>query len=136
MIKFKAIAPSLMGGLALISVIGLNSPAAFAAPTDLGIVGVRSVHGRYLQAHTDGEMHASNPHRNTEETWHLVEVDRQRRIYALLNWRNGKFMSKTTNGCAPAVRTTLGPAQQWILVSGKPYGILNAVAFKSAVDGT
>ena len=107
------------------------------AQTDIGLVGVKSIHGRYLQAHDDnGEMHASNEHRNTEETWHLIEIDRARHIYALLNWRNHKFMSKGGNGCAPASRTTLSQSEQWIMVSGKDYGVLNAVAFKSVVDGT
>jgi hypothetical protein len=97
---------------------------------------VKSIHGRYLQAHTDGEMHASNEHRNEEETWHLIEVDKAKHIYALLNWRNHQFMSKKGNGCAPADRTTLSRSEQWVLVSGKGYGVLNAVAFKSVADGT
>jgi hypothetical protein len=106
------------------------------AQTDLGLVGVKSVHARYLQAYTNGTMHGSNEHRNEEETWHLVEVDKQRHIYALLNWNNHRFMSKKAKGCVRAVATTLSPSEQWVLVSGKPYGVVNAVAFKSVVDGT
>jgi hypothetical protein len=103
--------------------------------TNLGMVGIKSTHGRYLQAHTDGELHASNDHRNEEETWFLYEVNKEQHQYALLNWKNGRFMSKRTNGCAPAVSVTLTGAETWELVSGKPYGVLNAVALKAA-DGT
>ena len=107
------------------------------AQTNLGMVGIRSTHGRYLQAHADnGEMHASNEHRNEEETWFLVEVSRAQHLYAIYNWSNGKFMSKKTNGCAPADNTTLSHSETWVMVSGKPFGVLNAVAFKSSVDGT
>ena len=105
------------------------------ALTNLGMVGLQSTHGRFLQAHTDGELHASNEHRNTEETWFLVEVDRPNHVYALYNFRNGKYLSEQDNGCAPAVSTTLSPREQWVIVSGRPYGIQNAVALKSVVNG-
>ena len=123
---------------AVISVL-LVSQAAQAddGPKNLGMVGVKSVQGRYLQAHSDnGEMHASNEHRNTEETWFLIEVDRKNHVYALLNWDNHKFMSKSHRGCVPAISTTLGPTEKWVLVPGKPYGVDNAVAFRSFADGT
>lgn len=117
-------------------VLGICAPAYAFAQSNLGMVGIKSVYGRYLQAHTDGEMHASNEHRNEEETWFLIEVDKPNHIYALLNWRNGKFMSKRTNGCAPAVSTTLAPSEQWVLVSGRTFGVVNAVAFRNVADGT
>jgi len=120
------------------TLVGFAAAATFAqSVVNLGMVGVKSTHGRYLQAHDDdGELHASNEHRNQEETWFLVEINRDQHIYALQNWRNGKFMSKRTNGCAPAVSTTLGPAEQWRLVSGGAHGVVNAIAFRSVADGT
>lgn len=95
----------------------------------LGMVSLKSVHGRYLQAHTNGEMHASNTGRNEEETWFLIEVDKANHVYALQNWRTGFFLSKDGN-CGVANRTILGPWEKWTMVSGKSYGIENAVAFK------
>src|SRR5215813_1237692 len=50
---------------------------------NLGMVGIKSQEGRYLQAHTDGELHSSNEKRNQEETWFLIEVDKDNHIYAL-----------------------------------------------------
>src|SRR5262245_5448623 len=107
--------------------ISLSSTAQ--AQTNLGMVGIQSIYGRYLQAHTDGEMHASNDQRNEEETWFLVTVDQRQHVYALYNWRNGKFLSKSGK-CAVANSTVLGPAQKWILISGKPFGFENVVAIK------
>jgi hypothetical protein len=106
-------------------------------PTNLGLVAVKSVFGRYLQAHADnGQMHASNEHRNEEETWFLIEVDKQGHVYGLQNWSNGKYMSKRVGGCAPAISRSLSPSEQWVLVSGSVSGVGNAVAFKSVADRT
>jgi len=118
------------------TLLGACAPAYTLGQANLGMIGVKSVHGRYLQAHTDGELHASNEHRNEEETWFLIGVDKPNHVYALLNWRNGKFMSKGTNGCAPAVSTTLAPSEQWVLVSGRTFGVVNAIAFCNRADGT
>jgi hypothetical protein len=105
------------------------------AVRNLGLVGVKSVHGRYLQAHSDnGQLHASNEHRNEEETWFLIEVD-QAQHYALCNWSNGKFMSKQGGPCAPANSTVLSDRETWRLISGVPYGVLNAVCIQSKADG-
>lgn len=102
--------------------------------TNLGMVGVRNVDGAYLQAHyPDGEMHSSNQHRNEEETWFLFEVDKANHVYALMNWRNGKFMSKRGD-CVPADSTALGDVAKFTFVSGKKWGVLNAVAMRSNVD--
>jgi hypothetical protein len=104
--------------------------------TNLGMIGIKSIYGAYLQAHSDnGEMHASNEHRNEEETWFLVEVDKANHLYAIYNWSNGKFMSKSTS-CAPAVSTVLGIRETWRVYSGADYGVLNAVCFQSAADST
>lgn len=71
------------------------------AVQSLGIFGFKSVHGRYLQAHPDGELHASNENRNDEETWILVEIDKINQVYALQNLSTGNFISKQGN-CARA----------------------------------
>lgn len=113
-----------------------QTPISSGTPTTLGMVGIKSIYDRYLQAHTDGEMHASNGSRNTEETWFLIQVDKTNQIYALQNYRTGHLMSKHANGCAPANGTIMGPTEKWIVVSGKRYGVDNAVAFKSLSDGT
>lgn len=105
-------------------------------PKNLGLVGIKSAWGRYLQAHTDGELHASNERRNEEETWFLIEVDAQRHIYALQNWRTGNYMSKRVNGCAPAVASVISPAEEWRLESGRPYGVANAVILRCVADNT
>jgi hypothetical protein len=104
---------------------------------NLGMIGLKSRDGAYLQAHTDGELHASNMHRNEEETWFLIEVDKVNHIYALSNWRTGRFISKSWGvGCAPATGVLLGVPEQWTMISGTPYGFPNAVALKSVRDGT
>jgi len=113
-----------------------EGPSSLSAATTLGMIGVKSIHDRYLQAHTDGELHASNDQRNTEETWLLIEVDKAKHLYALQNYRTRHLMSKHANGCAPADSTKLGPTEKWILVGGRRYGIDNAFAIKSYADGT
>jgi hypothetical protein len=105
--------------------------------TNLGMVGVQNSKSKYLQAHyPDGELHSSNRHRNEEETWFLVEVDGPGHIYALYNWRNGQFISKKADGCAPANSAVLGDTEKWEMVSGKPYGVVNAVALRQVQDHT
>jgi hypothetical protein len=105
------------------------------AQNNLGLIGVQSVYGNYLQAHTDGEMHASNPHQNREETWYLYEVDAAQHIYALRNFRNGLFMSKQANTCTPAISESIGLREEWITISGAPRK-RGYVAFQSLYDGT
>lgn len=102
----------------------------------MGMVSIKSVHGRYLQAHDDdGEMHASNEDLHTEETWHLIQVDANEHVYVLMNWHNRRFMSKRGN-CAPAISEEIGDKERWILVAGEPYGVSGAVAIVSEPDGT
>ncbi len=122
---------------------GAAAPHAAAAQAvqSIGLMGARSMANRYLQAHTEGELHASNPQRNEEETWVLVQVDPSNNVYALLNWKNARFLSKQ-RGCAPAVATSIGPSEQWVIVPGSAYSIANAapteitVAFRNVADGT
>jgi len=103
---------------------------------NLGMVGIKSVAGNYLQAHADnGEMHASNGSRNEEETWFLIEIDKRHHIYGIQNWKNGRYMTHSVNGCAPASNTTLGNTEKWVLVSGHRFGVENAVAIKSLNGG-
>jgi hypothetical protein len=108
----------------------------YANMRNLGMVSIKSVYGYYLQVYTDGELHASNPKINEEETWFLIEVNPKNHIYALRNWRPGKLLSKRTNGCAPAVAVIMSPPEMWVLVSGDKFGAPNAVAFRNLVDGT
>jgi len=106
--------------------------------TNLGMVGIQSIHGAFLQAYTGGgELHASNPNRNEEETWFLVEVDHANHLYALYNFRTGRAMSKNpANGCANATSVVISPNETWQLISGQPFGVVNAVAIRSRVDNT
>jgi hypothetical protein len=104
--------------------------------TNLGMVGIQSAWGAYLQAHLDGELHASNPKRNEEETWFLISLDPKSKTVALQNWRNHQYLSKHTNGCAPAVATVIGPTETWLLESSRPFGVQNAVIIRNASDRT
>ena len=103
---------------------------------NLGMIGIINSHSAYLQAHKDdGEMHASNTSRNEEETWFLIEVDEAQHKYAFLNWDSGKYISAKGTGCVPADSTILGEPECWILQSGAPFQLYNAVALKNAADG-
>ncbi len=102
----------------------------------MGMVAIKSIYNRYLQAHDDdGEMHASNEDRHTEETWFLIKVDTDKPAYALQNWQNRKYLSKRA-ACAPAISPEIGDYEHWILVDGESYGTPNAVAIRSEPDGT
>jgi hypothetical protein len=115
---------------------------------NLGLVGIKSVHGAYLQAHyPEGELHASNSHRNQEETWILYEIDANQKQYGLMNWRNGQFIQKTQEvttpifgriggGCALAKATVVDNYAVWVFVLGTPFGISNAVGLRCVADGT
>ncbi|MCW3479116.1 hypothetical protein OL229_06005 [Neisseriaceae bacterium JH1-16] len=104
--------------------------------SNLGMIKIQSYEGYYLQAHADnGELHASRM-RAMEETWFLIQIEAAKHIYALYNWNNGKFLSKTSNGCATASSTRLGPTEKWIFESGRPYDMGHAVIVRSAFDGT
>ncbi len=109
--------------------------ASSKADEKLGLVGIRTTAGRYLQAHTDGETHASNEHRNTEETWIIIAVDRTAHKYALQNWRNHKFLSLKVNGCPSANEESFVDAETWVLISGDAFGAPGKYAVKSAANG-
>jgi len=103
---------------------------------NLGMIKIQSHEGYYLQARTEnGELHASRM-RATQETWFLIQVEAAKHIYALYNWENGKFLSKTSNGCATASSAALGPTEKWVLESGRQYDMGHAVIVRSAFDGT
>lgn len=76
---------------------------------------ITSSYGRYLQAHTDGEMHASNDHRGNEETWIILFADQQRNTYALKNARTGRFLSFQNDGCLRADRAAVGPWEKFFI---------------------
>lgn len=103
---------------------------------NLGLVGILSIHDRYLQAHKDnGEMHGSNSSRNEEETWFLLELDKGNHIYALQNWDNHQFLSKKPSGCLRADVDAIGGTEQCTLVASEPYGTAGRVAIRWP-DGT
>jgi hypothetical protein len=104
--------------------------------TNLGMVALRSVHNAFLQEYSGGNLHASNGHRNEEETWFLVEVDAPKHHYAMYNWKHGQFISKEKGNCASATSTTLTIKETFEMISGAPYGVLNAAALKFVYDGT
>jgi hypothetical protein len=104
---------------------------------NLGMVSLKSIHGHHLQAHTDGELHGSNDGRNEEETWFLIEVNPANHVYALQNWRNGKYLSlQSDRFCARASSAVLSPTEQWVFVPGAAMGVVNAVAIKALTTGT
>ena len=111
--------------------------AVEAAPGDnpnlkcLGMVSLKSRHNAFLQAYTEGELHASNKERHEEETWLLWEVDGVKHIYALQNYRTGAFLAFRGTVCAEAKTALLGPTEKWLLLKGAKYGIENAVAIQS-----
>ncbi|MDN0085314.1 hypothetical protein QU487_21675 [Crenobacter sp. SG2305] len=103
---------------------------------NLGMIKIQSYEGYYLQARADnGDLHDSRMRAN-QETWFLIQVEATKHIYALYNWENGKFLSKTSNGCATASSTALGPTEKWILESGRPFGMGHSVIVRSAYDST
>jgi len=102
---------------------------------NLGLIGIKSHDNRYLQAHTDGEMHAGNPKRNEEETWFLWEVDAASDTYAIQNWRTGTFLRTMGNGCTRSDLPAVTSASQWVFEKGATRGILNGVALKNIATG-
>lgn len=106
-------------------------------PTNLGMFGIQSCHGAFLQAHSDnGQMHASNDHRNTEETWFIINLDDGQKTVAIQNWDNGKYLSKQSNTCVTATATVIGPNECWHIEDGAPYGVHNADILRCAADRT
>jgi hypothetical protein len=54
----------------------------------MGLVAFKSRYGKYLQAHTEGELHGSNSHVNEEETWLLYKLDADKGWVRIQNFRN------------------------------------------------
>jgi hypothetical protein len=79
-------------------------------PTNLGMVGIRSVFNAYLQAYSSDDLHASNNHRNEEETSFLLGVNQATHDYAIYNWKYGEFIR---SGAATALlpQGTSGPTR-------------------------
>jgi len=115
-------------------------------PTNLGMFAViNNATHRCLQAKDNGETHCSVPETDChkEETWFLLEIDQANHLYALLNYNNQRLLSKFTNGspCATAKvpydpKVEIAMTETWIVMSGRPYGLPNCVAFRSAFDRT
>lgn len=119
----------------LIVAAWLLGAAAVHAQTNLGMVALKNANnGNYMQGKTNGEVHVSNANRHEEETWFLIDIDKSNHLYAIQNWRTGKYLS-IDRECPRATGTALGDAEKWELISGKPYGVLNAVVIRSHVSG-
>ncbi len=72
-----------------------------------------SVFGHYLQAYTNGQMHASNDQRGNEETWIILKTDSSRGTYAIKNARTGRYLTYAEGGCFVANRERVGPWEQF-----------------------
>lgn len=101
----------------------------------VGIVGVVSCHGRFLQSYDDGEMHASKQERGDAETWVLWQIDWDRREYALQNKKTGLYLSKSDVKCVAANKNSPGLAGKWTVINGDQHHMPGRVAFR-AYDGT
>ncbi len=73
----------------------------------------QSTFGHYLQAYTDGQMHASNDQRGNEETWIILKTDSNRGTYAIKNARTGRYLTYAEAGCFWANRERVGPWEQF-----------------------
>ncbi|WP_305732494.1 fascin domain-containing protein [Trichlorobacter ammonificans] len=88
-----------------------------------------SAHGRLLQAHTDGEMHASQEVQNPgeEERWNVyVWPDGQ---ISLQNFRTNLWLCAEPSGRAICDRTAPASWEQWRLYAG---GDKTTVCLRSA----
>lgn len=112
-----------------------SSTDAVASLRKIGTVGVVSAHGKFLQAHPDGEMHCSNSYQDSQETWIIYQIDWPKRLYAFQNQYSGHYMCKNDARCVISNRMVVGPWEQWTLLSGDAYGVPGRIAFR-AYDGT
>jgi hypothetical protein len=80
--------------IALLFLVGLRPVRGQSDQTYLGLVALKSNYdnGKYLQTHGDGELHASNTHHDTEETWKLYLVDAEKGYFRLQNFDNSKYL--------------------------------------------
>jgi hypothetical protein len=102
---------------------------------NLGICVVRTVGGKFLQAHEDnGEMHASNDSQGTEETWYLYQFDKDQHIYGLRNFSNQMFLKVNQGNPFGFTRADASVPENralWRLVPGRNFGVFNAAAFQN-----
>ena len=136
--KLGTIGLSILGVL-LSSVLSSGEAAAqpTSAPANMGLYAVTSQFNKYLQAHKDnGELHASNDSRSTEETWYLFSVDKDKHYYALQNFSNRFFLTKVaTQNCAQATAPVLGPNETFELVYFNDIPIPSVAGIRFLNDG-
>jgi len=86
-----------------------------------GLFSLVSIHGRLVQARTDGELHASQDtqFRGEEETWELHAVAGTNKV-ALRNYRNKKWLCGEPAGKAVADRPNLAQWEHWDLIKTSP----------------
>lgn len=121
--------------IAIVACVGTTAILHAAEKRNLGLVGVKSEHGTWLQAGRNGQIHV-NQNRDAEETWFLIAVDRAHHIYAFANYRSGNFLKKQVGsvGCVNAGSPDLSTAAEWKVIPGKPN--VDAVALRNVADGT
>lgn len=121
--------------IAIVACVGTTAILHAAEKRNLGLVGVKSEHGTWLQAGRNGRIHVSQ-NRDAEETWFLIAVDRAHHIYAFANYRSGNFLTKQLGsvGCVNAGSPDLSTAAEWKVIPGKPN--VDAVALRNVADGT
>lgn len=92
------------------------APRSFAQNLSaIGQFTFTSAHGGLLQAHTDGEMHASQDVQNPglEERWNVYA--RPAGIVCLQNYRTNRWLCAEPSGRAVCDRTNPGPWEDWRL---------------------
>jgi hypothetical protein len=126
--------------------VSLYSVAAVSAQNvEVGKVALASTDNKFLQAHADigdtGELHASNPKINQEETWFMYRVgDANNHQVALANYRNHYYIQRhsggATNHRAEATAHDIGGESTWTMISGKDYGLAADIVAFRAYDGS
>ena len=127
--------PFAVAAIAIIVCIGTAATVHATEKRNLGLVGVKNERGTWLQAWSNGQVHLSR-NRDVEGTWFLIAVNRADHIYAVANYRTGKFLTKKVGsvGCVSANSPGLSTAAEWKVIPGKPS--VDAVALRNVADGT
>jgi hypothetical protein len=90
-------------------------PAAAQGLAYIGQFEFVSSHGRLLQAHTDGEMHASQETQNIGEEERWLVYRRSDNVISLQNFRNKKWLSAEPSGRAVCDRDSPNIWEEWRL---------------------
>ncbi|HEY1428086.1 MAG TPA: hypothetical protein VGF18_00805 [Candidatus Tumulicola sp.] len=106
-----------------------------AEKRNLGLVGIRDENAAWLQASSNGSVRV-NSTRDSQETWFLIAVDRANHVYAVANYRSGRFLAKGTGAtaCVTAESSSLSAAAEWKIVRGKPR--VDAIGLRNVADSS